>query len=282
MATAKACIRAVRSPQNVLILKGIVAADALKILDELLQGIRKVNERNSTLQLWDIFSLICASGAAGKMAILLGPAQQTLEECREFLQLVEDKRTSLSGFGSDFESMADYLQIRRDVKERLVRAPPQGGQCEAVVWDYYYADESPKEIKTAERKLTLEDYFWKACCVREYPPLGIQDPNNPKFPWHSLIKAAKTDNKLQGSAIYVSIRTRTENPLELASELVDLKLEGIMHYPFFVDGPQRIGSKSHDQMMEAAVMDLDRRLGDGQIHIEGPVLTATPAKSEGL
>ncbi|KAH8621051.1 hypothetical protein IG631_24294 [Alternaria alternata] len=143
-------------------------------------------------------------------------------------------------------------------------------------------DESPKEIKTAERKLTLEDYFWKACCVREYPPLGIQDPNNPKFPWHSLIKAAKTDNKLQGSAIYVSIRTRTENPLELASELVDLKLEGIMHYPFFVDGPQRIGSKSHDQMMEAAVMDLDRRLGDGQIHIEGPVLTATPAKSEGL
>lgn len=67
------------------------------------------------------------------MAILLGPAQQTLKECREFLQLVEDKRTSLSGFGSDFESMADYLQIRRDVKERLDRAPSQGGQCEAYV-----------------------------------------------------------------------------------------------------------------------------------------------------
>ncbi|RYN59489.1 hypothetical protein AA0117_g13114 [Alternaria alternata] len=58
MATAKAGIRAVRSPQNVLILKGIVAADALKILDELLHRIRKVDERNSTLQLWDIFSLI--------------------------------------------------------------------------------------------------------------------------------------------------------------------------------------------------------------------------------
>jgi hypothetical protein len=65
MATAKADIRATMSPQNVLILKGVVAADALKILDELLHRIRTLNERNSTLQLWDIFSLICASGPAG-------------------------------------------------------------------------------------------------------------------------------------------------------------------------------------------------------------------------
>ena len=57
-------VDALRLHQNVLILQGIVASDALTILDDLLQRVRKKSGK-STLQLWNIFSLICASGAAG-------------------------------------------------------------------------------------------------------------------------------------------------------------------------------------------------------------------------
>ena len=66
----KAGSDATRSHHNVLILKGIVASDAFKILNDLLHRIREVIG-HSTLQLWDIFSLICASGAAGYAVSLL-------------------------------------------------------------------------------------------------------------------------------------------------------------------------------------------------------------------
>jgi hypothetical protein len=57
-------IDALKLHQNVLIMQGIVASDALTILADLLHRVR-MKSGKSTLQLWDIFSLICASGAAG-------------------------------------------------------------------------------------------------------------------------------------------------------------------------------------------------------------------------
>lgn len=116
-----------------------------------------------------------------------------------------------------------------------------------------------EEIKTSERKQTLEQYFWRACRVREYPPLGVQDQRNLKFPWHGLLQYAKTNGTLSNTATFVTIRQRTDNALELAHEREDLELEGIKHYPFLVDGPQPADSAYYETKMKAATISLTER-----------------------
>jgi hypothetical protein len=67
------------------------------------------------------------------LAILIGPGQQTLEQCREFLQTVEENIASLSGHGSNLDSMANHSQSREDLEERLEKARTSMGQCDAYV-----------------------------------------------------------------------------------------------------------------------------------------------------
>ncbi|KAI0570722.1 hypothetical protein Alg130_11128 [Pyrenophora tritici-repentis] len=278
-------------PQNVLILKGNVAADALILLDELLNKIRELR-KDPALQLWHIFSLICASGAAGPMAIFVGPAQQTIEDGREFLELVQSKTTSLSGYGSDFVSLANDCQIREYVKKHLEEPCSQKRQCEAYaislfilflefqtkasrfVWSYNYADEPTDYIKTEDQNLSLEECFWKSLRVRDYPALGKQDPNNFKYGWYGLVRFAKTNEKVQNSANYVTLREPAEDENEQGIELRGLDFGHIKHYPFFVDGQQRLGSLGHDEMMKAAANALNQSLGNDKIHNEKSVLAA--------
>jgi hypothetical protein len=53
------------SKRNVLILKGdILAEDVLDLLDTLLKKVQEKNGSQQDLQPWQLFSLICASGAA--------------------------------------------------------------------------------------------------------------------------------------------------------------------------------------------------------------------------
>jgi hypothetical protein len=140
----------------------------------------------------------------------------------------------------------------------------------------------PEEIKTSERKQTLEQYFWRACRVREYPPLGFQDPRNPKFPWHGLLTDARTNGTLSDTATFVTIRRCTDNALELANEREDLKLEGIKHYPFLVDGPQPVDSSTYKAMMEAATNGLAKRFDAGHKYAEGSVVAAASIRAERL
>ncbi|PVH91415.1 hypothetical protein DM02DRAFT_664017, partial [Periconia macrospinosa] len=77
-----------KHPGAVLVLgEGLSTVDILDIIEHLLWRLN--DKTGEMLKVCDIFSLICAGGSAGILAILLGRLEKNVDDCRAFFAEIE-------------------------------------------------------------------------------------------------------------------------------------------------------------------------------------------------
>jgi hypothetical protein len=145
------------------------------------------------------------------------------------------------------------------------------------IWNFCYSDQSPNHVETKNPDETLEESFFRAGNVEEYPQCG---PNT-RFPLHGLIEAAKTNRQHHNESCYVSIRECAKDEHELENENEDLKSLS-PHFAFVIQGSQKFNFHTHEDMLKATAVELvkwlksDERLNNGQANI----LCASPERME--
>ena len=136
-------------------LKGsIAAADVLDFLDSLLHIIQKRNNLQHAPQPWQLFSLICASGAPryakdlsqvklsltphSLLAMLLGHYKRSTEECRRILPYIQDNFCRMSAGPSSYIAWFSFLRVKRALGELCDDVPIQNTaqeeQCKVYGW----------------------------------------------------------------------------------------------------------------------------------------------------
>ncbi|OWY52198.1 hypothetical protein AALT_g11822 [Alternaria alternata] len=256
----------VQGPRNVLILKGNVVTEALELLDELM---RRIGEQmGQKPEPWHLFSFICASGASGPLAVFLGPGQQTTTDYRNFLSILGKKSDILSEYPSNMASRKAWLDVKGRLPERFLEKSREEHRCEAYIWNFYYSDQSPNHVETKDPDETLEESFFRAGNVEEYPQCDGQDGPNTRSPLHGLIEAAETNRQHHNESCYVSIRECARDEHELEKENKDLKSFG-PHFAFVIQGSQKFNIHTHEEMLKATAVELvewlksDERLNNG-------------------
>lgn len=131
------------------------------------------------------------------------------------------------------------------------------------IWNFCYSDQSPNHVETKNPDETLEESFFRAGNVEEYPQCDGQDGPNTRSPLHGLIEAAETNRQHHNESCYVSIRECARDEHELEKENKDLKSFG-PHFAFVIQGSQKFNIHTHEEMLKATAIKLVKWLNSGE------------------